>query len=135
MATRRSPLRTAAFKELPKRVEKIRTRAEELIRRTWREALAMLPPRPRKAVKDAVARVEKAAAELDRRRERALKAVDRQRKDLVARVEDRAVGAVKPLVHRLEVASRHDVEMLSRRVARLEHRFERQAKRERVAAA
>ena len=132
---KRSTLRTVAFKDLPKRVEKIRTRAEEMIGRAWRETLALLPPRPRKAVKDAVARVEKAAAELERRRERAVKAVERQRKDLVARVEHRAVGAVKPLVHRLEVASRHDVEMLSRRLSRIEHRLARQPKRERAAAA
>lgn len=140
MATKRTTLESAVFKDLPKQVGQARARAEKLIGRTLKDALELVPSRPRKVVKSAMARVEKVATDLDRQRIRTLKRVRKQGEvfvgrveksatDAVRRLERGAVSAVKPLVHRLDVASRHDVERLSQRIALLERRVARQPKR------
>jgi hypothetical protein len=156
--TKRRARKPAALGTLPKRVEKMGTSARKAITKAWKDALAMLPARPRKTVEQAAARVEKAATRLEtrgqkalkvaekrrkemvgrvekaattleKRGQRALRAVEKQRKELVGRVEKGAVEAMKPLVHRLDVASKHDVDRLSRRIAQLERRLARAPKR------
>lgn len=123
------------FNGLPKRVQKARTRAEKLLGSAWKQALDTLPTRQRRAVKDVTARLEKATTELQRHRTRALKEVTAQREQLVARVEHRAAQAVKPLARIVDVASRSDVERLSKRISQLERRVQQRPKHEPVAVA
>ena len=120
---------------LPKRAEKARARAEKMLRSAWKQALDALPPRPRKAVKDVTARLEKATTQLQRRRDRAFKEVNARRDRLVSDVEHRAAKVVKPLVRRLDVASRADVERLSKRINQLERQMHQKPRQQPVAAA
>jgi hypothetical protein len=106
----------------PKRVQKARVRAEKLIGSALKQAVEALPSRPKKAFKDVTAQIEKATTDLQKRQTRALKEVTARGERLVATVEKRAVAVVKPLVARLDVASRSDVERLSKRVSLLERR-------------
>jgi hypothetical protein len=139
-------IETLVRRDLPKQLRQARTRTEKLVNRTWKQALDLLPTGPRKRVKTAVARVDKAAANLQRRvdkaatnlqkrSERALKNARKRSENLVDRVETRAVEVAKPIVKRLDIASRHDVERLSRRVAQLERRVSRKPKTRQHAAA
>lgn len=141
-----STIETMVRRDLPKQLRQARTRTEKLVNRTWKQALDLLPAGPRKRVKSAVARVDKAATNLQKRvdkattrfqkrSERALKNARKRGESLVDRVETRAVEAVKPIVSRLDIASRHDVERLSRRVAQLERRVPRKPKTRQHAAA
>jgi polyhydroxyalkanoate synthesis regulator phasin len=129
--------------DLPKRVEKAQAEAEKRIRRGWKALMNAMPPRARKAAENLTARVEKAASrlekrrikalkrvekaatDLDKRRHKALKRVEKQGKELVASFESRAADAVKPLVDRMDVAKRSDLEKLSRRISQLERKVTR----------
>jgi F0F1-type ATP synthase membrane subunit b/b' len=132
---------TSLLGELPKRVEKARARAEKIVGSAWKQTLDALPARPRKAVKDVAAQLERATTDFRRRRERALKEVTgalkearARRRNLVATFEKRAAAAVKPLVARLDVASRADVDRLARRISQLERRMHVKPVKESVAA-
>jgi hypothetical protein len=123
-----STIETLVTRDLPKQLRQARARTEKLVNKTWKQALELLPAGPRKRVKTAAARVEKRATDLQKRGERVLKNARRQGENLVSRVETRAVEAMKPIVRRLDIASRNDIERLSRRVAQLERRFSRKPK-------
>ena len=121
-----------------KQLRQARAQTEKLANKTWKQALDLLPTGPRKRVKSTVANVEKTAATLQKRGERALKNARKQGENLVSRIETAAVDAVKPIVSRLDIASRSDVESLSRRLTQIERRFSRkpkQAKQAKQAAA
>jgi hypothetical protein len=141
-----SSIETLVSKDLPRQLRQVRTqtekqlrqartRTEKLATKTWKQALDLLPTGPRKRVKSTVANVEKTAADLQKRSERALKNARKQGEKLVNRIESAAVEAVKPIVSRLDIASRNDVERLSRRVAQIERRFSRKPKQPKQAAA
>jgi hypothetical protein len=85
--------------------------------------------------KKLVGRFERAFADLGRRRDRALKTATKQVKSAVASLETsvaglerRTVGAINPIVQRLEIATHADLEKLSRRVAQLERKNGRRTK-------
>jgi len=136
---------------LPRRLERVQTQAERAINRGYSATLDLLPPAPRKAVKELahqlettaealskrgqrafrlverrgralVSRVEQAVRAVERRRERAVARVEAQRARFASTVEHGAARIVRPLVHRLEIATLPDVERLSRRVAQLERK-------------
>jgi len=130
-----STIETLVTKDLPKQLRQARTRTEKLVNRTWKQALGLLPAGPRKQVRNAAARFEKTATNLQKRGDRAVKNARKRGGDLVNRVETRVVEAIKPVVHRLDIATRNDVERLNRRVAQLERRFTRKAGKPRQAAA
>jgi polyhydroxyalkanoate synthesis regulator phasin len=123
-----STIETLVTRDLPKQLRQARARTEKLVNKTWKQALELLPAGPRKRVKTAAARVEKRATDLQKRGEWTLKNARKQGENLVSRVETRAVEAMKPIVRRLDIASRNDIERLSRRVAQLERRFSRKPK-------
>ncbi|HVO26661.1 MAG TPA: phasin family protein [Candidatus Margulisiibacteriota bacterium] len=111
-------------KVLPKRIGELRRRVEKEVTKRWEEATDMLPPAPRKALKrftadvdrmrhDVVKRGDKFATDMRKRAERA-------GTDLQKRIE----GVVTPLTHRLDVASRADVDRLRKRLHELERRME-----------
>ena len=127
-STRKALKRQSLFRDLPKRVEKVQARVEKVARRTWKSVFDALPPQARKALKRAATRVETEATKLDRRRERALERVEKQGRELFANVESRAASAAKPLVHRLDVASRRDVERLHKRLTQLERKLSQREK-------
>lgn len=116
---------TSILGQWPKQVDRTRVRAEKLAKR----ALDLLPKNSRKMVKDVTSRVEKATRDLQRRSERAMKDAEAQRKKLVSAVERGAADVVKPLVDRLDIASRADVNRLSRRIAQLERKVQQQTRR------
>ena len=121
--------RTPVFR---KRVNEVVARTEKLLNETWERALELLPPRPRKTVKDVSARVVKARADLRKRGQAALKRAEARRERFVATFEKQAAAAIKPFVRGLDMATRADVEALRKRLTQLERRIEHT--KERVAA-
>lgn len=114
-----------AIRGLPKRAERLRSQAEKAVERSWDRALEVLPASQKKAVKELPKRVEKLARDLERRRDQTLKRVEARRKRLVSDFENRAFNTLKPFVQRLDVATRSDVERLSRRIGQLERKLQR----------
>jgi polyhydroxyalkanoate synthesis regulator phasin len=111
-------------KVLPRRLGELQRAVEKEMRKRWEEATEMLPPAPRKAVKRLTANVDRMRHDLVKRGDKlaaeARKRAERLGTDLQKRIE----GVVNPLTHRLDVASRADVDRLRRRVHDLERRIE-----------
>jgi len=122
----------------------LRGRAERRLRKGWEDAVEMLPPAPRKALRRLSADVERTRLEWRKRQDRmmgdarkrarglaeearkgVMKSLDPWRKRLERSVEPlqkRLEKSIEPLIARLDVASRKDIDRLQRRVQLLERR-------------
>ncbi|MBX3026446.1 hypothetical protein KF840_16180 [bacterium] len=152
MASKRTTKRGTVLTALPKGVRRVQAEAEKALHEGYKATLGMLPPGPRKAVRDLGSQLDEAASELRARGRKALRGVERRREAVVDRVEavvaraekrgGRAVrtieresekwleafgtGArrmVRAVAGRLDVASAHDVALLNKRVALLERKL------------
>jgi hypothetical protein len=120
-ATRRTP-RTIGLN-----LRQAQGQAVSLLRRARRRVDHYLPEGPRKQLAEFEARVERATRDIGKARDRAVKQARSRVEALVDGVEKTALGVVKPVVHRLDLASRADVERLRRRIADLEKRVGKHA--------
>jgi len=109
---------------LPKRAETVRNEVEKATRQAFERAIELLPPAPRKQVRDLTHRIEKAGTELQKRVERTRSDVEKRGERLVAAVAERAEKALTPVVRRFDVASRAEVDRLRKRIVALEKRAE-----------
>jgi polyhydroxyalkanoate synthesis regulator phasin len=111
-------------KGLPRRVGELQRTVEKAVLKRWEEATDLLPPAPRKAVKRLTANVDRVRHDLVKRGDKLAadvrKRAERMRSDMQKRIE----GVVTPLTHRLDVASRADVDRLRKRLHELERRME-----------
>jgi hypothetical protein len=148
MATRRTTKRGTVLAALPKRIERAQVEAEKALNRGVKATLKMLPPGPRKTVRElgdaagelrargrkALRRVERrgervvdrvgaAINRAERRGERALRRAERESTRWLEAIETGARRVMRTMVERLDVASAHDVAALSKRVAMLERKF------------
>ena len=152
MATKRTTKRGTVLAALPKRIQKVQAEAEKALNQGVKATLQLLPPGPRKAVRDLGSQIDDAASELRARGRKVLRGVEKRGEAVADQVEaamasaekrsGRAVrvferesakwleafetGArrvVRTVVERLDVASAHDVALLSRRVSNLERKL------------
>lgn len=152
MATKRTTKRGTVLAALPKRIERAQVEAEKALNRGVKATMKMLPPGPRKTVRDIGNQIDDAATELrargrkvmrtverrgeavadrveaaftraGRRGERALKRAEREGAKWMEAIETGARRVMKAMVERLDVASAHDVALLKRRVAMLERKL------------
>jgi predicted RNA-binding protein Jag len=120
-----------AVKETTARIEKVATdldkrRAEavKLVERRRKEITGRIE-KERKALTGRIAKERKALTGRIAKQSRELTKTGRE---LASQIEKSAVGIVKPIVERLDVASRSDVERLSKRISTLEQRLGRKPK-------
>jgi BMFP domain-containing protein YqiC len=111
-------------KGLPQRIGELQREAEKRFNKGWDRAMELLPPAPRKAVKQFTTNVERARHDLRKRGDKVVADVRKRTESLTADVQKRIEGAVTPLTRRLDVASRSEVERLRRRLDHLERRIE-----------
>lgn len=107
---------------------RLRKRGEKAVEDGLEVALDAIPVPARRAVRGASGTLRRLTADLERRRSRVLKAVEKRSEEILGRIEKGALGAVKPVMDRLDVASKSDLERLSRRIAKLESRGSRKVK-------
>ncbi|MBI4514909.1 MAG: hypothetical protein HY699_03715 [Deltaproteobacteria bacterium] len=112
---------------LPKRIESARHDVEKLARRVWTDAVEMLPAAPRKAVRKLTHEVERVATDVRKRAEKARARVEARGERIVSGAAHRAEKALAPVVNRLDVASRSELDRLRKRVAALERRVTKPA--------
>ncbi|HVN83978.1 MAG TPA: hypothetical protein VMW17_03940 [Candidatus Binatia bacterium] len=115
--------------QLPKRMAAARRDVEKVTRQALERAIELLPPAPRKQVKELRHRLERAGTELQHQMKRTRHDVEKRGERLVANVTERAEKALAPLVRRLDVPSRAEVDRLRKRITALEKRAEHPAKR------
>jgi polyhydroxyalkanoate synthesis regulator phasin len=122
MATKKTD--KGALAALPKQLRTVRHDIERAARRAWKEAVDALPAAPRKAVRNLVQEFERATAQVRKRVKKTRADVEARGERLVDTVTERAEKVLNPMVRRLDVASRSDVDRLRKRIAALEKRIE-----------
>ena len=114
-------------KVLPKRMGELQRTVEKEMRKRWEEATEMLPPVPRKAVKRFTANADRMRHDLVKRGDKLATNLRKRAERFGTDVRKRVEGVVAPLTHRLDVASRADVDRLRKRLHELERRMAAQA--------
>jgi len=109
---------------LPRRLSELQRVAEKQVRKGVDQAIEMLPPAPRKSVKQLQANVDRARHDFRKRSEKLVAEMRKRTEHLAANVQKRIENVVTPLTKGLDVASRAEVERLRRRLEHLEHRIE-----------
>ncbi len=132
-------------KVLPKRFAELRRKAERRVEKGWEEAVDMLPPVARKAVKRATTeaervghdwrkrgdrmvanvrkRVEGVAEDMQKRFDKSVAPLRKRMDKAIEPLEKRIEKSIHPLMERLDVASKKDIDRLQRRVHALERRM------------
>lgn len=113
---------------LPVSLDDARTRAAEVLSGARKRVDSLLPAAQRKEIARLEARVARFQKDVTRARERAQSRAEGLARGLWTGVEKRAVAVVRPIVSRLNLASRGDVERLRRRIGDLERRFHETAR-------
>ncbi len=111
---------------MPKRLIELRRTAQRQMRKQWDEAVDMLPPVPRKALKRLTANVDRARADLRKSGDRMVADARKRAGRLADEVQKRLENTIEPLMTRLDVASRKDIDRLQRRLHELERRVHSQ---------
>ncbi|MGD0946779.1 MAG: phasin family protein [Candidatus Binatia bacterium] len=111
---------------MPKRLSELQRTAQKHIRKQWQETVDMLPPVPRKALKRLTANVDRARRDLRKSGERVVADARKRAQRLTGDVQKRLESTIEPLITRLDVASRKDIERLQRRLHDLERRVQSQ---------
>jgi len=149
---KRTVKRATVRATLPKRIERAQAEAEKAISRGYKATLQLLPPGPRKAVRELGSQLDEAASDLrargrkvlrtvekrgervadrveavvaqaERRGEKAFKRAERESAKWLEAFETGARRALRAVVDQLDIASAHDVSLLNRRVANLERKL------------
>lgn len=96
--------------------------AATLFRKARKQVDHYLPDVPRKRLAQFEARVERATKDLEKARDRAVKQARTRVGAFIDGVEKSAASAVKPIVERLDLASKTDIDRLRKRITDLEKR-------------
>lgn len=113
-------------KAMPKRLTELRKTARQRMRKGWEETIEMLPPVPRKALKRLTANVDRARHDLLKSGDRMVADARKRAERLAGEVQKRLESTIEPLMTRLDVASRRDIDRLQRRLHELERRVHSQ---------
>jgi len=109
--------------------------AAKFLRNARKQVVSYIPEEPRKRLTQLEARVEKATKELEKARQRAFANARSRVEDFLGDVEKTALGAVKPIVERLDIATKNDVDRLRKRITDLEKRFPKHTEKHGASAA
>ena len=108
--------------DVPATLRELRSEGEKLAGRVRKEAVRLATRDGRRTLEQLVDRAGELGNDLERRARRAIADLERQAAHLYERLEAQAKRGLAPLVERLDVPSRRDVEQLDRRVSALEKR-------------
>jgi hypothetical protein len=96
-------------------------RAVKMLRSARKQVDRYLPDRPR-GLSDLQANVERVTRDLDKARSRVLQRARHRFDAFLGDIERAATDAMKPIVGRLDLATKSDVDRLRRRITQLEKR-------------
>ena len=115
--------KTAAFPRLAQVQESLKglqSEGEKLLARVRKEAGKLVSKDQRKAIDSLFAQAKALRTDLQKRTEKALKTIEARAEKVYAQVESR----VEPLVRRLSLPTRHEVQQLAKRLGSLEKKVE-----------
>jgi polyhydroxyalkanoate synthesis regulator phasin len=128
MAKKKVARKAGASQILPRlqsNMKRLQREAEGLLGRTRKQATQLISRDQRRALDRILSRAKKLRADLEKRAERASKTVESRAERLLATLDKETAKRLTPIVKRLDLPSRKEVQALSRRIGHLEKRMER----------
>ncbi|MBI2963802.1 MAG: phasin family protein [Deltaproteobacteria bacterium] len=119
--------KTATFPRLARLQESIRSvqaEGEKLLARLRKDAGKLVSRDQRKVLEALVDQARAIRSDIQKRTEKALRAIEARGKKLLSQIEARTKKGVGPLVRRLSLPSKDEVERLARRLSALEKRVD-----------
>ena len=118
MATKTA--RFPRFGQVQESLKGLQAEGEKLVARVRKEAGKLVSKDQQKAIDNLLSQAKALRTDLQKRTEKALKTVEARAEKVYSQVEKR----VEPLVRRLTLPTRHDLELLSKRLASLEKKVD-----------
>jgi F0F1-type ATP synthase membrane subunit b/b' len=108
---------------LQSNMKQLQRDAERLMQRTRKQAAQLISRDQRRALDRILTQAKKLRGDLEKRAERASKDVESRAERLLTTIEKETAKRVAPLLKRLDLPSRQEVQALSRRIGQLEKRL------------
>jgi len=106
-------------------MKRLQREAQGLLGRTRKQATQLISRDQRRALDRILSRAKKLRTDLEKRAERASKTVESRAERLLSTLEKETARRLAPIVKRLDLPSRKEIETLSRRIGHLEKQMRR----------
>lgn len=113
---------TQILSRLQNNMKRLQRDAEGLLGRTRKQATQLISRDQRRALDRLFSQAKKLRTDLEKRAERASKEVEARAQRFLSTLEKETAKRVAPLLKRLDLPSRKEIEALSRRIGQLEKR-------------
>jgi polyhydroxyalkanoate synthesis regulator phasin len=129
-ANRQRPSRRGASEPLERlrdNMRRLQRDAEQLLNRTRKQATNLISRDQKKALNALLTQAGKVRADFEKRAQQAQKQVEAQADKLLGRVEKQLADRLRPLLRRLNLPTKSEVQALQKRIAELEARLKASA--------
>ncbi|MGH7821307.1 MAG: phasin family protein [Candidatus Binatia bacterium] len=123
-ATKAKNATFASFRQVQDSIRSLQKEGEKLASRVQKEVLNLVSKDQRKALERVLDQATRIRKDLQKRAERAMKEIETRAEKLFKRIEARAEQGIDPVIRRLNLPSRQDVESLGKRLSMLEKKVE-----------
>jgi hypothetical protein len=110
---------------LQRNMKRLQREAEGLLGRTRKQATQLISRDQRRALDRILSRAKKLRVDLEKRAERASRTVESRAERLLSTLERETAKRLAPIVKRLDLPSRKEIQALSRRIGHLEKTMQR----------
>ncbi|MGH7819959.1 MAG: phasin family protein [Candidatus Binatia bacterium] len=124
MAPKAKSTAMKGLEQVQSSIRDLQREGEKFLGRMRKEAVNLVPKEQRKRLEDLVAQATRIRNDVQKRAEKALKDLESRAEKLFRQLEARAEKRIEPLVRRLNVPSRSEIDSLARRVSSLERRLD-----------
>lgn len=121
-ATKSKPQTSQVLSRLQQNMKKLQRDADSLMRQTRRQATQLIGRDQKRALDRLFSQAQRIRSDLEKRAQRASKDVESRAERFLSTLEKEAAKRMGPLMRRLDLPSRQEIQSLSRRIAQLERR-------------
>ena len=121
-AVRSKPQTSRVLSRLQDNMKRLQRDAEALLSRTRKQATSLISRDQKRALDRLFSQAQRLRTDLEKRAQRASKDVESRAERFLSTLEKEAAKRLGPLLRRLDVPSRQEVQGLSRRIGQLERR-------------
>ncbi len=112
-----------AITRLQTNMKRLQKEAESLLRRTQKQASTLITKDQRRAVDRLLSQATRLRDDLEKRADRATKDMESRAERFLSTLEKEASKRINPLLRRLDLPSRQELQTLNRRISQLERQL------------
>jgi polyhydroxyalkanoate synthesis regulator phasin len=116
--------RYPGFAQVQDAVRSLQDEGEKLLARVRKEAGKFVSKDQRKAIEGLLSQAKAVRTDIQKRTEKAIKTLETRAEKTLSRIEAEARKRIEPIVRRLSLPSKHDLELLAKRLSALEKKVE-----------